>query len=173
MRPVDSAERRVTIRRIGPTDWAAFRVLRLRALATDPWAFGSTLPREQGFTEKEWRERISRDAPSSLSATWVAADPEERYVGMVASARIEGTFHIFAMWVEPERRGEGIAGRLLDASLAWVSGIAPGSEVQLQVNPRAAAAVRLYSSRGFRATGRSEPLHHTPGEKVEEMIRPG
>jgi ribosomal protein S18 acetylase RimI-like enzyme len=168
--PVDAA---VVIRRAGPDDWRAHRELRLRALATEPWAFGSTLRREQGFPEDQWKGRLGRDSPTSPSATWVAVDSADQLIGTVASARLEGAFHLFAMWVAPERRREGIAGRLLDAALAWVEQLAPGSPVQLEVNPRAIAAVRLYTSRGFRPTGRFAPLEHSPSERVEEMVRPG
>jgi ribosomal protein S18 acetylase RimI-like enzyme len=173
--PLDAGTR---IRRVVPTDWQAYRDLRLRALSTEPWAFGSTLHREQGFTEAQWRERLTRgsrsnDSTDAPSATWVAVDLEDRFLGMVASARVSGTFHIFAMWVAPERRGQGLAGRLLDEALAWVEKLAPGGQVHLDVNPRAVAAVKLYESRGFRSTGRTERLEHTPSEQVQEMIRPG
>ena len=163
----------VRVRRVEPSDWRDYREVRLRALATDPWAFGSTFLRESGFPESRWREIIARNSPESPAATWAAVDAADHFLGIVASARVDGTFHIFAMWVAPERRGQGIAGRLLDAALSWVRDVAPGSFVRLEVNPRAVAAVRLYESRGFRATGSSTILDHTPDERVQEMIRPG
>jgi len=163
----------VRVRRVEPSDWRDYREVRLRALATEPWAFGSTFLRESGFPESRWREMIARNSAESPEATWAAVDPSDRFLGIVASARVDGTFHIFAMWVAPERRGQGIAGRLLDAALSWVEDVAPGSPVRLEVNPRAVAAVRLYESRGFTATGRSTTLDHTPNERVQEMIRPG
>ena len=163
----------IRVRRVEPDDWQSFREVRLRALETEPWAFGSTLSRESGFSEYQWRERISRNSAGSPTATWAAVNRADRFLGIVASARVDGTFHIFAMWVAPERRGHGIAGRLLDAALSWIEQVAPGSPVQLEVNPRAVAAVRLYESRGFRVTGKSTPLDHSPRERVQEMIRPG
>jgi ribosomal protein S18 acetylase RimI-like enzyme len=163
----------IRVRRVESDDWRSFREIRLRALETEPWAFGSTHLRESGFSESQWRERITRNSADSPAATWAAVDRTDLFLGIVASARVGGTFHIFAMWVAPERRGQGIAGRLLDEALSWVERVAPGSPVQLEVNPRAIPAVRLYESKGFRATGKFTAVEHTPSERVQEMIRPG
>lgn len=168
-----AAATEIRTRQVEPADWTFFRDVRLRALATEPWAFGSTLARERGFSEDQWKERIIRNSATSPSATWAAIDSADRFVGIVTAARVDGTFRIFAMWVAPEKRGQGIAGRLLDEALSWIEGAAPRSSVALEVNPRAAAAVRLYESRGFCPTGKSAPLGHTPRERVQEMIRPG
>jgi ribosomal protein S18 acetylase RimI-like enzyme len=162
----------VRIRRVEPAEWKAYRDLRLEALRSDPLAFGSTLEREQGFSEEQWRDRITRDSPVSPSATWAAVDRADGFVGIVVAARVDGAFHVFAMRVAPELRRKGIGGRLLDAALEWVDRVAPGNEIWLEVNPREVAAVGLYGSRGFRPTGRTSALEHSPGERVNEMIRP-
>jgi ribosomal protein S18 acetylase RimI-like enzyme len=167
--PASPAPTPISVRRVGEPEWERFRELRFRALREDPLAFGSTLEREEHFPEELWRERMA--APTS--SYWIAADPDDRFVGMAVAARLEGEYHIFSMWVEPERRGAGLGGRLLDAALAWVEESTAGAPVRLDVNPRQVAAVRLYRSRGFRATGRSEPLGHSPNETVEAMVRPG
>jgi ribosomal protein S18 acetylase RimI-like enzyme len=165
-------ESSILIRTVEPTDWEAYRDLRLRALTTDPLAFGSTFEREQAFTEDRWRERLSRGALPVPRTTWAAEEGRSGFVGMVVAARIGGAIHIFGMWVAPEFRGRGIGGRLLDTALSWITNVAPGSPVQLEVNPRELAAVHLYQSRGFRATGKSAALEHSPGERVIELIRP-
>jgi ribosomal protein S18 acetylase RimI-like enzyme len=164
--------RAVGVRRVTPEDWEAYRELRLRALESDPLAFGSTLQREQGFTEERWKERLAGVPPSLPSVTWAAVDTSGRFIGMVAAARVGSAFHIFAMWVAPEVRGRGIGGRLLDAALSWIDREAPGGHVKLEVNSRQVAAVRLYRSRRFQATGTSSALEHAPGERTIEMIRP-
>jgi ribosomal protein S18 acetylase RimI-like enzyme len=161
----------VLVRRIRADDWPALRALRLRALATDPMAFGSTLAREQSFEEALWRERASRDATSATSSQWVAEEPSGRFVGSAVVAEMDGALHVFGMWVDPARRGEGLGGRLLDAGLAWAGQALPGGAVVLHVNPSQEVAVRLYLSRGFRKTGKSEPLGHTDGVFIVEMVR--
>ncbi|MGB6499959.1 MAG: GNAT family N-acetyltransferase [Thermoplasmata archaeon] len=163
----------VRIRRVDRSEWESYREIRLRALAHDPWAFGSTVAREREFTSEQWMERIARDPPDSSAACWAAVEPSGQFVGIVGSGRFEGAFHIFAMWVAPEWRRQRIAGLLLDAALVWVQAAAPGNAVYLDVNRRANAAVSLYESRRFRATGKVAPLGHIPGEQIQEMTRAG
>ncbi len=160
---------RIAVRPIHENEWAEYRELRLRALSSDPLAFGSTLQREQAFTPEMWKERISRGRSSLASLSWVAMSPSGRFIGMTVAADVEGTLHLFGMWVDQEVRGSGVGGRLLDVALDWVRRAHPGRLLVLEVNPRQEAAVHLYHSRGFRLTGRSSDLGHTPGERVVEM----
>lgn len=106
------------------------------------------------------------------SATWAALDGTDPFAGIVVAARIDGTFHLFAMWVAPELRRRGIGSRLLDVAIAWINEVAPGRAFQLEVNPHEAAAVHLYESKRSRSTGKSSPLGLTPGEEIHEMVRP-
>lgn len=159
------------IRRVTPAEWPAVRELRLRALKCDPAAFGSTLAREEAFTDDLWQERTTRTATSETSSQWVAVDPSERLVGTAVVAEAEGRVNVFSMWVEPGLRNQGVGGRLLDAGLAWAGKRFAGREIHLEVNPRQVSAVRLYASRGFRFVGQPRPLDHTPGEHVQRMIR--
>ncbi|MGI0070749.1 MAG: GNAT family N-acetyltransferase [Thermoplasmata archaeon] len=165
----------VVVREVSPVEWSAYREVRLRALETDPLAFGSTRAREQAFSSERWKERISRGQNTSAGRTWVAVDLDGRFVGTAAfAADLEGTLRLFAMWVEPGSRGQGVGGRILDAALTWLHRVHPGLPVLLDVNPRQVAAVRLYESRGFQRTGATSSLDHTPGEVVVEMaVTPG
>jgi len=160
----------VEIRRLRPEEWSAHRELRLKALATDPLAFGSTLVREEAFADELWKARTVRGAASNDTALFVADAGSEGLVGMVAIALLEGQWHVFAMWVEPGRRGEGIGGRLLDAGLNWFRARTSGEPLHLGVNPRQGDAVRLYENRGFRRTGGSSPLGHADGEMTVSMV---
>jgi ribosomal protein S18 acetylase RimI-like enzyme len=160
---------RIVVRPVREDEWQIYRDLRLKALESDPLAFGSTLEREQAFAPEVWKERISRGLRTLASSGWVAVNPTGRFVGMIVAADLEGTVHLFSMWVDPEFRGVGIGGRLLDAALTWIRNSHPGRTVLLEVNPRQVAAVRLYESRGFHLTGGSSPLEHAPSERVVEM----
>jgi ribosomal protein S18 acetylase RimI-like enzyme len=162
----------VEVRRVRATDLEAYRTARLRSLREDPLAFGSTLAREEEFPPERWQQRLEQGASSPVDATWVAMEEEGDLVGMMSLVLVEGRYRIFGMWVAPERRRQGLGARMLDLGLAWAGSHAPTSGVALDVNPRQAAAVRLYESRGFVRTGKSEPLGHTAGEIAVEMVRP-
>ncbi len=160
----------VRIRSLRPGEWRTYRRVRLRSLATDPLAFGSTLARERDLAETQWRDRLTHGPGGSASRTWAAIDARERFVGVASVVDVDGDWHVFAMWVAPALRGRRVGARLLDAGIAWARSVAPRRRVVLDVNPRQVAAHRLYESRGFRATGRTEPLGHTDGESVVEMV---
>jgi ribosomal protein S18 acetylase RimI-like enzyme len=165
-RPIASG---TIVRQARESEWEEYRDLRLKALWSDPTAFGSTLQREEHFTPAMWKERINHGPAGSEAATWVAVDSAGQFVGTTVTATVGETVHLFAMWVDPDHRGNGIGAQLLDAALDWIRHTHAGRSALLEVNPHQVAAVRLYESRGFRRTGQSSPLGHTPGETVVEM----
>jgi ribosomal protein S18 acetylase RimI-like enzyme len=158
-----------SVRRVAPEEGSVLRRLRLRALATDPTAFGSTLEREQGFPEELWNQRALSGSEAPDQATFLALDGTGRPVGLVTVMLKDGRRDIFAMWVDPSARGHGLGGQLLDACLAWGPADTP---VHLDVNPGQAAAVALYRSRGFDFNGESRELRPASAEKAVGMVRP-
>lgn len=160
------------MRRVRPGELSAFREVRLRSLREDPLAFGSTLAGELALPEERWRERLEQGASSATDASWVAVAEGGRFVATMSLVLLEGRYHIFGMWVAPEHRREGLGERMLNLGLARARAVSPAADIALSVNPRQAAAVRLYERHGFRRTGRTEPVGHTDGEIVVEMVRP-
>lgn len=144
-----------TLRRLQPDDWADFRDIRLRSLADSPDAFGSTLEREQTFTEADWRQRLS-------GPVYVVDDPDPVSVGGVFDH--DGTSHLWGMWTDPEHRGRGHARLILDAL------VRPGTSAELDVTVTNGDARAVYERYGFVGTGRLEPLR--PGSRllIERMV---
>ena len=156
--------RKVVISRVTPRDWLALRELRLRALSSDPLSFGSTYDREAGFSDEDWREWASGDSLGDAMATLIAKH-EHRPIGIVGAYRDETDpvlFHIIAMWVDPDARGEGIGRQLLAHIEGWIRSC-NGRAVQLHVTTTASAARRLYETAGFEPDGDRRDSSHTPG----------
>lgn len=155
--------------RAGEADWPLVRDVRLRGLAADPSAFGSSVRREAALTEREWRDRIR-------TAAWflaMPAGPDDPPAGVALVRPLEpgaeAGFEINAMWVAPELRGQRIGEALLDAALAAV-GASGGRTVRLRVTNGNDGALALYSRRGFLPTGRTEPLQSDPRLTVAEYV---
>jgi ribosomal protein S18 acetylase RimI-like enzyme len=143
------------VRRLGPDDWDAFREIRLRSLADSPDAFGSTLDREQEFTEEDWRRRLR-------GPVYAVTDPGPVAVGGLFDK--DGVFHVWGMWTDPAHRGRGHARRILDAL------IAPDADAVLDVNVTNAPARAAYERYGFVATGRFEPLRPGSDQRMERLV---
>jgi len=161
----------VQVRRIVDSDLESLRALRLRALATDPMAFGDTLESAQKSDLSGWEEWVQRASSSDDATTFFAHLPDGRLVGMIGSTWKEGITWLGAMWVEPPFRGLRVGARLLDSVLSWSDSIHPGSEIRLYVATIQDAAIRLYQSRGFVNTGTVYPHEHPLGSVFHEMLR--
>ena len=145
------------VRRVGPDGWEQYRDIRLAALAEAPYAFGSTLAREQPFTETQWRDRLSH------GVTYLG------YASGTASALASGTSsrELVSVWAAPSARGTGLAAAVVEAVLAW----AAPSPVTMWVAEDNAAAVRFYVRLGFSFTGDRVPLPNDPTRYELSMRR--
>ena len=143
------------LRRLGPEDWELFRDIRLRSLADSPDAFGSTLAREQGFSEADWRQRVA-------GPVFAVLDPDPVSVGGIFDH--DGVGQVWGMWTDPAHRHRGHARRILDAL------IAPDVDAVLDVNVANDPARAAYERYGFVRTGRLEPLRPGSDQRMERMV---
>ena len=144
-----------TLRRLGPDDWETFRAIRLAALADSPDAFGSTLAREQPYSEDDWRQRLT-------GPVYVVEDPHPVAIGGIFDNA--GTPHVWGMWTDPAHRGRRHARTILDAL------IPPGTRAQLDVNVSNGGARTAYERYGFVGTGHLEPLRPGSDQRIELMV---
>jgi GNAT superfamily N-acetyltransferase len=148
------------VRRLGPEDWRVWRDVRLAALAESPGAFSSSLDKEQGYAESDWRDRLEparglkavADGGAGLVGGWV---PEDR----------GGAVELYSMWVRPDRRGQGIGDLLVSEVVAWATGNGH-PRVDLWVVDGNKVAERLYRRHGFEMTGENVP-HPTYPDVLE------
>lgn len=147
------------VRRLAPDDWQTYRQIRLAALATDPYAFGSTLDRAQQMSDAEWKERLE-------TSVFFIGEMDGAAAGLVGAHHRVGHAELISMWVAPPSRGTGLASRLIDAVIDWAA-VAGYDEVRLWVVEGNVAAERAYGKSGFEPTGRRQPVRE--GEPAMEI----
>ncbi len=162
------------IRRVRPEEWETIRALRLRALATDPEAFGEVLADVEQRPESAWTTWIV----DPTRAIFVAVNPDAggesgALVAMAVGAPMRDNPEIaglFGMWVAPEVREQGIGAALVESVLDWARTGGFGT-IQLGVETTHAAAIRLYAGRGFTDTGERHSLRPDSNLTYQTMIR--
>ena len=163
----------VEIRDVCPDEWRGLRELRLRALETDPDAFGSTLAEELATPDAAWTAWAADGWGIGAQTTLVAVDGDRR-LGMGVCILLEaepGTAKVFAMWVEPAARRGGLGRDLLDALTRWASST-EAEELLLDVTEDNTAAMSLYEQEGFTSTGHSALLRAGSKLKTISMRKP-
>lgn len=136
------------IRALTHADVELYRNLRLAALRDAPMAFASSFEEESLLSLEVFRARLPVDG---VSAVFAAVDGETAVgmAGFQASDRLKSR-HKGVMWgvyVAPQYRGLGLAGRLVDAVIARARQHVMLLECGVAVeNP---PARRVYRSRGF------------------------
>jgi len=155
------------IRRIRPGDLEALRTLRLRALATDPDAFGERLEQATIRPDADWRAWT--EAPER--GVFVAFDDRARFVGMAVGSPVverEQTVGLYGMWVAPETRGQGIGAGLIEAVEGWAR-LAGYETIGLGVTTTNHPAIRLYERMGYADTGERHPLREGSDLTIQVM----
>ncbi|HVB14862.1 MAG TPA: GNAT family N-acetyltransferase [Candidatus Dormibacteraeota bacterium] len=153
------------VRPVIASEWASFRDIRLRALASSPEAFSSTWSHESEFPESTWRERA---VPSSSRQMWSARCGAD-WIGLVGAVReAAGQVQLVSMWVHPSWRRQGVARALIAAVVAWHR-LAGSSGIYLWVAVDNLAARNCYEVDGFRPTGARLPLPSDPTRQRLEM----
>jgi ribosomal protein S18 acetylase RimI-like enzyme len=155
------------IRRVRPEEWEAHRDIRLRALQSDPDAFGVTLEEALAEDDAAWQRRTER--PDGMA--FVAATDDGLFVGMAngGPAPDHPEFAaVYGMWVAPEARGQGIGGALLDAVEGWARE-AGYDRIGLGVTTTNEPAIALYASHGYTKLGQQMPLRDGTDLLIELM----
>jgi ribosomal protein S18 acetylase RimI-like enzyme len=136
-----------------------YKSIRLESLKESPNSFGSTHEREIGFTDTEWRARLSTLQYGTLRLPLIA------YVDGIAVGLAWGVLHnvdsksghIYQMWVSPKYRGLGIGKKLLTRIIAWANERQLDS-LSLTVTKTNTDAIALYNSLDFLLDGKAAPL---------------
>jgi RimJ/RimL family protein N-acetyltransferase len=147
----------VTVSAAGVAEWRAVREVRLRALAADPAAFGSTLAREQAFDDGVWRERVGAGRTFLARCDGVVVGLASFFV----EPGREDERELVGMWVAPEARRSGVAPALVEA-VRRAAAAEGAARLTLFIAEGNEPARRLYERLGFRSTGEVQELQSDP-----------
>jgi ribosomal protein S18 acetylase RimI-like enzyme len=157
-----------TLHRLTATDAADYRQLRLEGLRDAPEAFGSTLEEETARPLDWFADRLERNAVfgASLSLSSPLA-------GVVGFRVLEGVKErhkglLWGMFVQPEARGAGVGKALVTRVIQYAGGLV--EQIHLTVVASNSAAVRLYTSAGFKQYGLEPRALKVGGEYYDEVL---
>jgi GNAT superfamily N-acetyltransferase len=152
------------VRPLRPDEWPQLREVRRRALEDVPGAFGATWDEERRRPDDWWKTR-------AVDTAWFVAEEDGRMVGLAAGVppgELRPGAELVSMWVEPGRRGSGLAGELLARVVDWAHERGE-RELTLHVADGNPGAMRFYERAGFSLTGRAEPLRSDLSRCTWEM----
>ena len=159
----------LVIRRLHIDDAAAYVDLRREMLIDSPLAFASS-PGDDLFSSVDrTREQLRRTAESVIVG---AFDPDLiGAVGLYRDRHVKSSHktHLWGMYVTPDRRRQGIAADLLNATLRFARSLPDASWVQLSVSSAAPAARVLYERLGFHLWGTEPDAIRHEGQTVVEF----
>jgi GNAT superfamily N-acetyltransferase len=161
-----------SVRRFAANEWRVYRALRLDSLRDAPSAFGSTFAREEGFTDREWADRLSAGAESPTQLPLIA-EHGERPIGL-AWARIDPDDRevaaLYQVWVDPEHRHGGVGRLMIDEALDWARSVG-ARQILLSVALGPGSAFEFYRRLGFVEIGAPVPLRDVSSSLKQTMRR--
>lgn len=138
-------------------------------------AFGSTLAREEAFTDDVWHGRAAGGASGADRVTFVA-ERDGQWIGLASGLAADPDEPdnaeplLAGMFVESLERGRGVGAALVEAVAAWARNRGSTS-LYLWVTATNDSAIALYDKCGFRRTGEQNPLGHSPSLLEIRMVR--
>lgn len=157
------------VRRMAPGEWRRLREIRLEALLDTPTAFSSSYAEVAARADACWQEAATVSATSPDSATFVACDENDDWLG---TASVEPLLdvpdhaHIHAVYVRPALRGPTrLADRLMTAAIRFAQEHIDVARLTLGVHESNRRALAFYHRIGFQLTGKVIPYRPNPAEK--------
>jgi len=134
---------------LGPEQWKDYREIRLRALKTDPTAFGESYEREITKSEQETRQKLSNPdyktyivrIGNKVAAMAVSSLEKPQHVEHLAK--------LHSIFTDPDFRKQGIGSKLLGQVLKDLHQNLITSRVILSVNNEQEVAKEMYKKLGF------------------------
>lgn len=145
----------IHLRVLAEDEWQTYKSVRLRALRESPEAFVASAEEEEQFEDALWQERLVRSQR-------LLAEEEGEVIGVASvggghRTKVDTVGELFGLWVQADRRGAGVARRLLEkaAAVAREAGL---KQLVYWVGTDNGRAVAFASSFGFRPTDDRRPM---------------
>ncbi len=140
------------IRLLTEKDWQIWKALRLEALQNSPESLASSYEEEIGCSQKEWEDKLTK---SDVFGAFI----DNKLIAGAGFHRLNRlkTMHrgdLFAMYVMPEYRGQGIASQLIETVINHARSLVIQLHLSCVTNNE--SAVKLYQKHGFKIYG-TEP----------------
>lgn len=123
---------------------------------------------EQAAYDYPWTANIFRDCLRMRYDCAVHLG-EGDVVGYLLLTAAGGEAHVLNLAVDPDRRGEGFARRLLRRALRQAGGLGADA-IFLEVRPTNTVARRLYHSEGFRQVGRRRDYYPAESGREDALV---
>lgn len=154
------------VRRLTAADAAAYRDIRLEALADAPTAFGSDVPHERAFTDEVWQRRLADNPTYGVFEL-------HALVGIATLVRLAGEKRrhradIVGVYVTPRARGRGASRLLLETLIGAAREMV--AQLHLSVTAGNERAHRLYRRLGFETYGTEPRSLQVEGRYYDEYL---
>ncbi len=160
----------MNIRRLSPSDAAAFRGLRLAALLDTPEAFVASHVEEKDQPTAFFENRLVQRPGHAVFGAF-AGDTLAGTAGLARAETIQLAHkcNLWGMYVAPSARGQGVARALLEAALAHARETPGVAKVTLSVDSANVAAIALYESLGFVVFAREADAVRLHGQSRDDL----
>lgn len=116
----------------------------------EPEDLGEVMEIESASLPRPWSAAVWREELRSPFSLYLVLEDAGRILAQIGVKRIVDELHVMTLAVRPECRGRGYARALVEEA---ISRHPTAAGVYLEVRPGNTAALKLYESLGFEATG--------------------
>jgi ribosomal protein S18 acetylase RimI-like enzyme len=154
----------IEIKPMLPDQWQLHKAVRCAALADAPYAYSSTLERALKQSDDDWAMLTRHRAGDANGLTYFAFEGETP-CGMAACRIESGEAEMFAVWVAPRYRRNGVGLILVEFACNWAK-LHGARRLNVGVYNDNAEALAFYRSIGFSDTGKIKPELSTENRTV-------
>jgi len=152
-----------------PEQWQEYREIRLKALKTDPTAFGESYEQEKEKSEQKIISHLS----ATNYRTYIARIGNKIVAlaeySLTLPAHVEHLAEIHSVFTDPDFRGQKIGPKLIKQMLDDLHKNQKTSRITLSVGSEQKAAIKMYDELGFVQFGIGRKELKVGGEYYDQV----